>query len=290
MKKPLFPIALGFGLALTLVAPDASAQRRIIGADSADSADEEGEDEDEDEKKKKKPKTEKEKKAEEAKKKKAEEAKKKKAEEAERKRKAKEAAAEAARKAAEEAERKKEEAEQRKKEEAERKAKKKAEESRRTRLKAAKKTRSYSRKDGSRNASIALVPGKPTKGKVQELRLELAERLEVADPKYGNNKPLIKWNVVATVTEPATKGTPKTYTYRVQPLRAPGTYGMHHTPQIDGEYTISFEATKGDDSASFEMSLHVGVWPPPDFEDEEDNNAAAQAGRAAGSRRIVGSN
>lgn len=289
-KLPTLLVCAGLACAVAL---PAHAQRRIIGVEER----KEGHKEDKEEKKegegdaKKDSAADKKKKAAEEKARKKREAEeKKKAEEAERKRKAKEAAEEAARKAAEEAERKKKEAVERKKEEAERKEKERLEKNRAARLKSAKKTRRYSREDDELVAGATMTPGKPTKSKVLELRFDLGKQLEVAHPKYGDRMPLKGWSVVATVQEPATgKGEAKTWSYAVHPLRAPGSYGFHHTPRIDGEHTVSIEASRGDDSMSFTVPVHVGAWPPPDFEEEEANNAKAAAGRAAGSRRIIGS-
>lgn len=276
------------GLALALLSPAAAGQRRIIGveepapAEKAEETDEASPDGDEQKNA-----------ADAEKKKKAEEARKKAEAEAEEKRRAKEAADEAAQKAAEEAERKKREAAEKKKRETLEREKARLEANRAGRLKAAKKSRLYTREDGSVVVGVSLEPGKADPDKVMEVRFEVNERLEVAHPRYGNRMPLKDLVLTATIEEPAKgKGGGKSYRYVVQPLRAPGSYGLHHTPRLEGEHTIRIEGKSKDGKkrVSFSFPVHVGVWPPPDFDDEEAKNASETAGRATGGRRVVGSN
>jgi hypothetical protein len=294
MKKLSTTLAFGLALGLFLPAADAGAQRRVIGAEPSKEEKEEAEKEKEEEQKKKDPKAaEEEKKKKEAAKKKKEEARKKKEEAKKRKEEAKKAAEEAAEKAAEEAERKKQEAIQKKKEAAERKEKERLEKNRSARLKRAKAIRKLTRDDSDVVIGIALAPGAPKAAKVQEVRLELNQTLKVAHPKYGNRKPLVGMRVTATVEEPATeKGSATTTTYVVHPLDAPGSYGFHHTPTVDGEYSVRLDGRSADNEISFSATfpMHVGTWPPPDFDDEEATNAKNEAGRVAGGRRVVGSN
>jgi hypothetical protein len=280
---PSLARAASFGLALALLSPAASAQRRIIGAEPSTPEEPAEEAAPEDGEKKSK--------ADEEKKKKAEEARKKAEAEAEEKRRAKEAAEEAAQKAADEAEQKKRAAEEKKKRDAIEREKARLEANRAGRLKAAKKARLYTREDGDVVVGVSLEPGKADPDKVMEVRFEVNERLEVAHPRYGNRMPLKDLVLTATVEEPAKgKGAGKSYRYVVQPLRAPGSYGMHHTPRLEGEHTIRIEGKSrdGKKSVSFSFPVHVGVWPPPDFDDEEAKNAGETAGRAGGGRRIVG--
>lgn len=281
---PRLAHAAALGLAALLLSPGASAQRRIIGAEQPAGADEKQEESApaDDEAKAK---------AEAEKKKRAEEARKKADAEAEAKRRAKEAAEEAAQKAADEAERKKREAAEKKQREAVEREKARLEANRAGRLKAARKSRLYTREDGSVVVGISLEPGKADPDKVMEVRFEVNERLTVAHPRFGNRMPLKDLLLTATVEEPAKgKGAGKRYVYVVQPLRAPGSYGLHHTPRLEGEHTIQIEGKSkdGKKSVRFSFPVHVGVWPPPDFDDEETKNASENAGRAAGGRRIVG--
>lgn len=279
--------ACSLGLALSLLSPAAAAQRRIIGAEPSSeeepAKDDEAAQQDDEAKKK----------AAEEKRKKDEEKRKKAEAEAEEKRRAKEAAEEAAEKAAEEAERKKRAAEEQKKREAAEREKARLEANREGRLKAARKTRLYTREDGKVVVGVSLEPGKADADKVMEVRFEVNERLDVPHPRFGNRMPLKDLDLVATVEEPAKgKGGGERYRYRVQPLRAPGSYGMHHTPRLEGEHVVHIEGKSKDGkrSVSFSFPVHVGVWPPPDFDDEEAKNATESAGRATGGRRIVGSN
>lgn len=286
--RPLLVRACSLGLALALVSPAASAQRRIIGVDPSPAEEEpkaKAKPAEEDEEAKKK--------AEEERRKKAEAERKKREEEAEEKRRAKRAAEEAAERAAEEAERKKREAEEKKKRDAEEREKARLEANRAERLKAARATRLFTREDGNIVAGVSLVPGKAEADKVLEVRFELNQRLDAADPRYGNRMPLKDMELIATVEEPTQgKGAQKSYRYKVQPLRAPGSYGLHHTPRIDGEHVLHIEGKSKDGKRSvrFSLPVHVGVWPPPDFDEEEAKNATETAGRATGGRRIVGSN
>lgn len=277
--------ACSLGLALTLLAPAASAQRRIIGAEPSAPEEEQKPSKEKSEEARKK--------AEEERRKKAEAERQKREAEAEQKRRAKEAAEEAARKAAEEAERKKREAEEKKKREAEEREKARLEANRAGRLKAARATRLYTREDGNVVAGVSLEPGKADADKVMEVRFELNQRLDVPDPRFGNRMPLKDMELIATVEEPAQgKGAAKSYRYRVQPLRAPGSYGLHHTPRLEGEHVVRVEGKSKDGKRTirFSFPVHVGVWPPPDFDEEEAKNATETSGRATGGRRIIGAN
>jgi hypothetical protein len=205
------------------------------------------------------------------------------------KQRAKEASDAAAKKAAEEAEEQRRLAEEAKKRAAEEREKERLEANKAARLKAAKKTRVYTRSDGKILVSVALTPGHVTHDAVMEMRLEVSEQLDVADPKYGDRKPLSSLDVTATVTEPVQrKGAPKRYRYVVHPLRAPGSYGLHHTPRLAGEHAVKVEGTsRSGRSFTISVPVHVDAWPPPDFDEEEAKNASARTGRASGSRRIL---
>lgn len=289
---------LSVGLVLSLVAPAASAQRRIIGEEPPAAPEEKAEEKPDDKAPgkdgaaSKKGDAKKDAAAEE-KQKKAEAAREKAEAEAEEKRRAKEAAEEAAQKAADEAERKKRAAAEQKKRDAEEREKARLEANKAGRLKAAKKTRLLTRESGPVVVGLALEPGKVDADKLMELRLEVNERLEAEDPRYGRRKPLKNLQLTAVVEEPAKgKGPGKTYRYKVQPLKAPGSYGVHHTPRLEGEHTVRIEGVSkdGERDVSFSFPVHVGAWPPPDFDEEEAKNAKETAGRASGSRRILGSN
>ncbi len=292
LRSPLSLAGLSLALAVSLLAPEAGA-RRIIGA-QPDAAEEEGEAKGEKGEKAGEKDAKPDSAEEDQKRKKAAEEKAKKAEAAaEAKRRAKEAAEEAAQKAADEAEAKKRAAAEKKKRDAEEREKARLDANRAGRLKAAKKVRLYTRADGDISIGVALEPGKADPDKVMELRLEVNKILEVAHPRYGNRQPLKGLRLIATVEEPAKgKGEGKSYRYRVQPLRAPGAYGLHHTPRLEGEHTVRIEGQSQDGKTklSFSLPVHVGVWPPPDFDDEEVKNASETAGRASVGRRIVGGN
>lgn len=121
------------------------------------------------------------------------------------------------------------------------------------------------------------------------MRVDVAERLKIADPRFGELKPLQGLRLIATVREPSTGGgSPVEHRYVVHGLRAPGAYGFHHTPRMDGEHTVRIDGqTAKGEPFSFEFPLHVGAWPPPDFDEEEKNNARFEAS-GGGRRRAVG--
>ena len=282
-------------LASLLPSSPAHAQRRIIGGEAPPPEEKaEGAEKKDDKKKDDKPAesaADKKRKAEEAKKKREEEerlrAEKEAAEEA-RKEAAEEARLEAERKAEEDKKRRAEEEAQRKIEEARAKEEARLQALRDGRLKTAKVRRRLTREDGKLRGSIALEPGGPTTGKVAEVRIDVAERLKVADPRFGELKPLAGLRLIATVREPATgPGGATEHRYVIHPLRTPGSYGFHHTPRMDGEHTLRIDGKTAKGAAfSFEVPLHVGVWPPPDFDDEEKNNARFEV--TTGGRRAIG--
>jgi len=261
--------SVGISLLLALLlAPNADARRIIGGNDSAE------------EKPKTKAAPEKseeeiaaEQAAKAAKLKKKREAKRKKAEEAERKR---ELAEEAADRAKAEAQARKEAAAEKKA--ADKKAKEQArlDKNREGRLKNARNSRYLTREEGDIRIVTTMNPGKIEANKVVEIRFYVAKKLEVPHPKYGNNLPQKKLKMVAIVDD----GKSKTR-YIVHPLKAAGAYGFHHTPIADGEIRVRLE----DDKFQNDVNLNVGVWPPPDFENEEANNAKLSASSSA--RKVI---
>lgn len=194
----------------------------------------------------------------------------------------------AKRKAEEEARKKAEEEAQKKAEEAKRKEAERLEGLRNGRLQAAKTRRQYMRTNGNLRATIAVEPGAPKKEKLMEVRVQLGEKLKVADPRYGTFKPRKDFKLTVTVREPA-KRKPVVYRYRMHPLPTPGSYGFHHTLRMDGEHTIQISGKSANgDEISLEIPLHAGVWPPPDFDEEDTNTRRLQAD--SGRRRTLGAN
>lgn len=261
-----------------LLSSPADARRRILGAEESkeDEMDKEAA-----EKAKKKKEAEEKRKAAAAKK--AAEEKQKKREAAKKKRAAaKQAAAEAAARKKEEAERKKVQAIE--------KEKARLEGNKAARLLAAKKLRRITRRSGDLAVTVSLVPGAPKAGKVQELRVDVAQELKVADVKWGKFKPQMRAAMVAEVAPPDTGQDLETRRFYVHRLPAPGAYGFHVTPERDGQHTITLEG-KADDGTpiNLQLNLFVGEWPPPDFESEEANNAKTDA-KAGSGRRIAGGN
>lgn len=270
-------LALLLGIGVLGAASNASAQRRIVGDDP--------EEEDEDAK---------EKAAEEAAKKKREEAEKRKAAEAQKRSEAKKRAseekkkaAEAAREAAKEAEEKRKAAEEKAAEDAVAKEKARLDGNKEARLMAAKKQRRITRKAGDLVFTMTLVPGAPKPGDVLEVRVDVAQELEVASVTYGKYQPLRGLPLVAEVSPPDTGRDEEAKRYLVHELGVPGAYGFHFTPSREGELPIKIEGKRPKGPPfTVELSVHAGVWPPPDFEGEEANNAKIDV--AASGRRVAG--
>jgi hypothetical protein len=147
---------------------------------------------------------------------------------------------------------------------------KRLQETKADRLAAAKKQRVYRRTESDDVVVICEVePGAVSKDAVVEMRLEVFRPLDVADPRFGAREPHRDLNLVATVVEPTGKKTTTTATYTVHPLGAPGRYGFHFTPNHDGVLQVQLSGDVGGRRLNVTIPLHVGVWPPPDFEDED---------------------
>jgi len=279
-------------LCVALAAP-VSAQRRPIGAGEAERVQVPDEGEAATAEEKRRQQEEAEKKKVEADRRKAE-AEKKKILEQEHKR---EEAEKAARMKAEEARRKKEEAEKRAKLKAESKKKAAADKRHRNELKAARSERVLIRTEGKVRMRIVLRPGAPEIKAVEEVRIDLAEKLDAPDPTYGEFRPISGANLVATVSyvdalaeEPtATKRgkgkskvvpeVPQPLRYRVHALEDAGVYGFHTTLLTTGKYQVTLAGKAADGRAvSGSFDLYPGVWPPPDWE-QERRKAAATSGR-----------
>lgn len=295
----LFSLLVSVSL-LSVTANDAQAQRRIVGetapteepapdtkpdAPAKESSDKENQQKKADEDKEKAKREAEEQAAKEAAAKAQAEAEEKAEEEAAAKRAAEE---DAKRKAEEEARKKAEEEAQRKAEEAKRIEEERLEGLRDGRLQAAKTRRQYMRAMGNLRATIALEPGAPQKENLMEIRIQVGEELKVADPRFGKFKPRKDFQLIASVREPA-KRKPLVYRYRMHPLSAPGSYGFHHTLRLEGEHTIeiSGKAANGDE-INVEIPVHAGIWPPPDFDEEDTNTRRLQAN--SGQRRTLGAN
>jgi hypothetical protein len=66
--------------------------------------------------------------------------------------------------------------------------------------------------------------------------------------------------------------------YALHNLGAPGQYGFHFTPTKDQTLQLQVVGTTKDGgSIDAAFNVHVGVWPPPDFDDEEKK--LAQGGK-----------
>jgi hypothetical protein len=200
---------------------------------------------------------------------------------------AKKKAAEKATEEAAEKERLKKEEEQKKLVEEKKAADQKRKlENRDARLATAKKIRQITRASGGIGTSFAIEPGEVKPGSVVEIRAAVAKKLDKADPRYGNFEPQKGLVVVALVTEPGSK---QPVRYVMHELDTPGRYGFHFTPSKAGAHALAIEG-KGRSSFDASFTVHVGVWPPPDFDDEEKNNAASTDDAARSGRKLIGGN
>lgn len=190
----------------------------------------------------------------------------------------------AAAKAAEEAARKKADAEAAKKAQAEAKKQADTDARQRAELTAARSERVLVRSFNNLRLRLTLKPGAPEVKAVQEVRLDVSEKLAVPDPRYGEHKPLRDAQLTATLrfVEPYAddkpepkKGrkpepTPEPLVYRVHPLEDAGVYGFHLTTLRPGRYEVKIEG-KGaaDERVEASFDLYPGKWPPPDWDEEK---------------------
>jgi hypothetical protein len=185
------------------------------------------------------------------------------------KRDSEDSARKAAERAADEEAKKKSEADAALKEKKRDASEKRLKDSRESRLASAKRTRPLQRDTGVVSASIAIEPGAVTKGVLTEIRIDLGKKLDVADARYGDREPMRGLELTAVVTEPTGKKDARRV-YAVHPLGAPGQYGFHMTPTKDQALQVQIVGTTADGApVDAAFTLHVGAWPPPDFDDEE---------------------
>jgi hypothetical protein len=147
-------------------------------------------------------------------------------------------------------------------------AEKRRVETRDQRLASAKRVRPLTRDEGDYHVAVAVEPGAVQKGALVEVRFDIGKKLDVADPKFGNRQPLKNLALTATVIEPSGKKDAKRL-FAVHSLGAPGQYGFHMTPPKDGVLQVQLTGDVGDRTLDVSFPLHVGVWPPPDFDDED---------------------
>ena len=147
-------------------------------------------------------------------------------------------------------------------------ADKKLQATRDQRLGSARAQRTYRRDEGDYTIIAEVQPGAVVKGKFVEVRLDVFKRLAVADPRFGTREPAKGLKLVANVIEPTGKQDATT-SYVLHPTGAPGHYGFHFTPTRDGVVQLRLSGGAGERSFNSTIPLHVGVWPPPDFDAED---------------------
>ena len=147
-------------------------------------------------------------------------------------------------------------------------------ETREQRLTTARKVRHLARKVGSYRLLVALEPGASAATTVLEVRVSLTKKLEVADARFGLLEPEPGASLIANVREANGKDV-LGRSYVMHPMETPGSYGFHTTPLRAGLVNVTVRGTAADGTAiDATLPVHVGTWPPPDFDDEEKNNAA----------------
>jgi len=264
----ILPAGVMVAVLILLAAPASLAQRKVIGGSAPEDA--------EPEEKEAKPVSPEERAAAQAAKKAAaEKADAAKAKALEDKLKAEEAKREAARQAREAEAQKKREAEEAAKAAADAAVQKRLDENRTARLSAAERRRRFVRDAGTWRFAIAAVPGAPRKNRVQELNIDVQKRSNDPGASFTGGAPVTGADLIASIVGP--DGAQQRF--RVHALDAPGTYGFHFTPIVDGTHEVRIAGTAGDGALATSLVLHVDAWPPPDFDDEEKALAGATESR-----------
>ena len=118
-----------------------------------------------------------------------------------------------------------------------------------------------------------------------------AEKLADPDPTYGDYLPVEDGEFVATFTcqslpapkDPKAKADalPPPVSYQIHNLGDAGKWGFHVTLPKPGVWEMKLSGKKkdGKQMAEVKIPLHVSVWPPPDFDAEEQNNIKLGGGR-----------
>lgn len=149
-----------------------------------------------------------------------------------------------------------------------------------------KERRNYVREFSGHKALITVTPGSEGKNKVVEVTFQV-HKLSSDSASLGKAKVLKKLASATATVGPKKRRRGKGETYKLHRISRAGTYGFHYTPTMAGVHQVEVNLTDGDGSAfSFELPLYVGVWPPPDFPQEEEayQNATQGQGR---NRRIM---
>ncbi len=199
----------------------------------------------------------------------------------------KRAAEAATEKAAEEAEAKKAAAAQKALDDKKAADDKRRKETRDQRLAAAKKLRTLIRTQGTTGLGLAIEPGLPVANDVTELRVVVTKKLEVADPRFGTLQPMEGLQLTATVEDTTGKKDGWKRRYTLHQLDAPGRYGFHVTVPKDGAYKITVDGNVDGNQVGVSYPMHVGAWPPPDFDEEEKKALEASSEAGKGGRSII---
>ena len=262
------------GFALSMIAVNESAvARSIVGSES--NAEEEDKAEDK-----------KGEQADAAQSKAAEEAAAKKKKEQEEKEKQEEEARLKAEQAAKEAALKKEAEEAKKKQEAKMLERRKQREKRDGILAQVKTRRNYVREFSGHKALIMVTPGGSDKNNVIEVTFQVHKMGEDSSS-LAQAKVLKKLGKATATVGQAKRRRGNAETYKLHRISRAGTYGFHYTPTMAGTFRVDINLNlKDGQELSFDVPLYVGVWPPPDFPQEEEAYQNATQGQSR-NRRIM---
>lgn len=114
---------------------------------------------------------------------------------------------------------------------------------------------------------LLLQPGLVHAGEVASLSLQLAQTLTVADPAYGNERPLEDVKVQAIFVGPSDKKnkTPWVAARQGMHLEDPGSYGFTFTMPADGVYTLYIRGTaNGATALDYQVMIPIGQTTIPE--------------------------
>ena len=270
--QPSTLFVLGFALSIFCI-NDSAMARSVVGSES--SAEEE---EKADEKKGQE--------VDQAKTKAEEEAEAKKKKEQEEKEKQEEEARIKAEQAAKEEALKKEAEEAKKKQEAKMQERRKQREKRDGILAQVKTRRNYVREFNGHKALVMVTPGGAEKNNVIEVTFQVHKMGEDSDS-LAQAKVLKKLGTATATVGQQKRRRGNTETYKLHRISRAGTYGFHYTPTMAGTFQVEINLNlKDGQELNFDIPLYVGIWPPPDFPQEEETYQNATQGQSR-NRRIM---
>tara|TARA_B100000683_G_scaffold132545_2_gene129430 strand:+ start:1911 stop:2741 length:831 start_codon:yes stop_codon:yes gene_type:complete len=270
--QPATLFVMGFALSIFCVNENAMA-RSVVGSESSAAEEEKA-----DEKKGQQ--------ADDAKTKAADEAAAKKQKEQEEKEKKEEEARLKAEQAAKEAALKKEAEAAKKKQEAKMQERRKQREKRDGILAQVKTRRNYVREFNGHKALVMVTPGGAEKNNVIEVTFQVHKMGEDSNS-LAQAKVLKKLGKATATVGQQKRRRGSAETYKLHRISRAGTYGFHYTPTMAGTFRVDIKIDMKDgQELTFDIPLYVGIWPPPDFPQEEEAYQNATQGQSR-NRRIM---